>query len=363
MTNRLRPQCFFSFTHCCEQFPFSTVRSCERCSNIQPLFVLLEVRPLYLCLRPLAALNQGRSFWELTLSTETRIQRNSMLSLFDLVHTSRARKTRQWQIVCLASRKGRSAECERERTCIMATLELPQGIGECTPAVYCPVESSLYKQSRSHESTCSCFRMLFVLLWYPHSSVTRNTFKWRARSNKSQFVIVWFQLIFQPWKTVARHVTNVLLPIISKFAGIFPRNGDSTSQLDVCSWLVLLWLTGPHKLPQLWARIKPPVGTLTYINTCGCTPSLDLHLDVCWYHTKQNSSSFTGSSVSDECMLIWVPMPRDTQSRPGSCLQRRNKRLYSTVLLLIFMHNRCESSFRSATLYGRFVANNKQKWV
>lgn len=164
------------------------------------------------------------------------------------------------------------------------------------------------------------------------------------------------------WNTVARHVANVMLPLISKFAGIFPPNGDSTSQLDVCSWLVLLWLTGPHKLPQLWARIKPPVGTLTYINTCGCTPSLDLHLDVCWYHTKQNSSSFTGCSVSDECMLIWVPMPRDTQSRPGSCLQRRNKRLYSTVLL-IFMHNRCESSFRSATLYGRFVANNKQKWV
>lgn len=194
----------------------------------------------------------------------------------------------------------------------------------------------------------------------PHSLVTRNTFRWRAK-NKSQFVIVWFQLSFSLedcGKTCDQcAVAN------NKFAGIFPLNGDGTSQLDVCSWLVLLWLTAPHKLPQLWARIKPPVGTLTYINTCGCTPSLDLHLDVCWYHTKQNSSSFTGSSVSDECILIWVPMPRDTQSRPGSCLQRRNKRLYSTVLLLIFMHNRCESSFRSATLYGRFVANNKQKWV
>lgn len=52
-------------------------------------------------------------------------------------------------------------------------------------------------------------------------------------------------------KTVARHLTNVPLAIISKFAGIFPLNGDGTSQLDVCSWLVLLWLTGPHKLPQL----------------------------------------------------------------------------------------------------------------
>lgn len=52
--------------------------------------------------------------------------------------------------------------------------------------------------------------------------------------------------------------------------GIFPPNADDTSQLDVRCWLVLLWLTGPHKLPQLSARIKPPAGTLTDINTRGC---------------------------------------------------------------------------------------------
>lgn len=67
-------------------------------------------------------------------------------------------------------------------------------------------------------------------------------------------------------------MTNVLLAITpSKVAGIFPPNADDTSQLDVRCWLVLLRLTGPHKLPQLRARFKPPAGTSTNINTRGCT--------------------------------------------------------------------------------------------